>query len=189
MKNLLKCNKSPFITLTITLVATLWLISLCDIVCNLNLDLTLSQIALGITSKFVMAFEAVLLLALVFYPLILLFERFQKPLFAMSTKIAFTIVVMLQFATGKYDFSLLPSLNNNLFGFSTGDMVFNVQPSSSAMLLHLTLFIFFPFFYLVVEKHISKLITPKRATVQQRTVKVLEDKKSLNTRANLINQF
>ncbi|MCW2119829.1 hypothetical protein [Flavobacterium sp. 7A] len=156
-KSLQNCIKSTFITLAISLIATLWIISLFEITIKLLSGMTVSNVIMAIGYRLLTDLGSVLLIAILLYPLYFIFGYFEKTIAQMAIHVIFSLLVIVQFAMAKYNLSTLVNFSVDLFGFSFKDMFSNVNVIDSPSIFYFIPFMFFPIFFLLIEKFLFKL--------------------------------
>lgn len=157
-KNIQNYDKSSFITLAISLVITIWTISFFEIIVKLLYSINVPNIILAVGYRLLLDIISVLLIVVFIYPIYYVFGYLKKPLVQMILNIVFSLLVIIQFAMTKYNFTTLINISADYFGFSYDDVFTNSTTSNSPSIFYFIPFIFFPFFYMMTERYFSNLV-------------------------------
>ena len=156
-KKLQTCIKSSFFTLAISLIVTLWVISLFEIFSKIFSGMSASTILISFGYTVLADIESVLLIGILLYPIYYLFGYFQTFLAQMAVHILFSLLVIIQFALAKYQFTTLVNLGADLFGFPLENLHITIaRTESSLSIIYFIPFMFIPISYMMTEKYLSK---------------------------------
>ncbi|MCG9790988.1 hypothetical protein [Flavobacterium algicola] len=156
-KNLQLCIKSSFFTLAISLIVTLWISSLFEVISKIFSGVSASNILMSFGFSVLADIESVLLIAILLYPIYFLFGYLKKPIAQMSIHILFSLLVIAQFALAKYQYTNFVNLGADFFGYSFDNLLSNVSGAESISIFYLIPFMFFPISYLMIEKYFSNI--------------------------------
>lgn len=161
-KNLQFCIKSSFFTLAISLIVTLWISRLFEVISKIFSGISASNILMSFGYSVLADIQAVLLIGILLYPVYLLFGYFKQPLAQMAIHILFSILVIIQFVLVKYLNINFDNLGTDLFISTFQNLLVNVSDAESISIIYLIPFMFFPISYLIIEKYFSNLSYTKR---------------------------
>lgn len=156
-KKLQNCIKSSFFTLAISLIVTLWVSSFFEIIFKIFSGLPASKILISFGYTLLADIESVLLIGILLYPFYYLFGYFKQFLAQMTVHIMFSLLVIIQFALAKYQFTNLVNLGADFFGFSLENMNINVSSTEVVSIIYFIPFMFIPISYIIIEKYLSRL--------------------------------
>ncbi|ARV07843.1 sulfatase [Polaribacter sp. SA4-10] len=152
-----------YILLTLSLILSFWVISLFEIISTIYSGKEIATIFTYILFKFLNQFFAGVLIALICFPLYLIFNYFNKKIGIIFIKIFFALLVLVEFSLTKYSLTTLLNLGADLLGYSMYDIYLTVTSSESISFVYFIAFFIFPLlflmiFYFIRKKSIHKFI-------------------------------
>lgn len=156
-KNIQICIKSSFFTLAMSLIVTLWISSFFEIISRMFSGISISHILISFGYTILADIESVLLIGIVLYPVYFLFGYLKKPLVQMSVHILFSLLVITQFALAKYEYTNIVNIGMDFLGLSSDIFFSTVTKAEPFSIIFLVPFIFFPIYYVIIEKYILSL--------------------------------
>ncbi|KOY53160.1 Sulfatase [Polaribacter dokdonensis DSW-5] len=155
IKSIRQKNRS-YVLLCCALLLTFWLISLFEISSTVFSGKEVRNIFQLIVFKLLNHFYTVLFIFLFFLPFYHLFARKQHRYGTIFIRIAFVILVIIEFALTKYSLTTLLNLGADLLGYSLDDIYLTVTASESTSIFNFLPFIIFPVLFLVISFFLKK---------------------------------
>lgn len=150
-----------YIYLSFSLILCFWAISIFELFMTASNSLEQTNTGVLLAYKFLNDFWAAIGIALLFFPLYLLFFFIKKPIGNILIKVLFCLTIIAQFSLVKYNLTTLVNLGADLLGYSLDDIYTTVTASESMSFVYFLPFIFFPLLFFGINYGLNKF-TNKR---------------------------
>ena len=151
-----------YIYLSFSLIVSFWAISLFALFMAASSGIGQTNLATSFGYKLLNDFWAGTGIALLFFPLYLLFFFIKKTIGNILIKVLFCVIVIGQFALVKYHLTTLVNLGADLLGYSFDDMFTTVSASESLSLLYFLPFVIFPLIFFGVNYGFNKFTNERQ---------------------------
>ncbi|MDD7884664.1 sulfatase-like hydrolase/transferase [Flavivirga sp. 57AJ16] len=156
--NIKKETISKYVYLTVSLIATLWLVSLYELFASKASE---TPVFLASLYKLVNDFWSGLIISIVLLPLFLLLAVLSKKYAIIIIKILFILFVIIQFSLVKYSLTTSLNLGVDVLGYSFDDAFNTVSVSESISITYFLPFIIFPILFLILYRYINNFLTER----------------------------
>jgi len=158
-----KIEVYKYVSLTLALIGTFWLLSAYEVYDSVSSGLIISNLGTVILYKFLNDFWAGLIIALIVFPVFLIFKSFSKKAGLIASKVLFVLFVIIQFSLVKYTKTTRLNLGADILGYSLDDAFTTVSASEELTLWYFVPYIVYPAFlfllFFVFQKYCSRRIT------------------------------
>lgn len=159
----LKNQSSTYTILIISLIFTLWLISLFEVYVTFSKGTELPNIGTILSFKFINDFWTGIILGLVFIPFYLVANTAFKKYGKIIILFLFAFVLVIQFSLVKYSLTTLLNLGADILGYSVSDVYITVTSSESMSLLYFLPFIIVPTLYFLIIRVFKKYVSQRQS--------------------------
>ncbi|MDP3944614.1 MAG: sulfatase-like hydrolase/transferase [Lutibacter sp.] len=151
-----------YIYLSFSLIVSFWAISLFALFMAASSGIEQTNLATSFGYKLLNDFWAGTGIALLFFPLYLLFFFIKKPIGNILIKVLFCVIVIGQFALVKYHLTTLVNLGADLLGYSFDDIYTTVTASEAFSLLYFLPFVMLPLLFLGINYTFNKFTNERQ---------------------------
>lgn len=155
IKKIKKKNRK-YILLCFSLIFTLCLISVFEILSSLIGGREITDLIKLVSFKFLNHFFTILLVFLVFLPFYHIFSLKKKKYGLLFIKISFVLLILIEFSLTKYSLTTLLNLGADLLGYSLDDIYLTVTSSENISFIYFLPFIIFPAIFLTTNFFLKK---------------------------------
>lgn len=160
IRDLLKKIPINYLKIILALIVTFWLLSLGEVFLQVQKEKTLLVTLKLIAFKFLNDTWTVLLIALMYFPILLLLNLGKKKYGQIVFVILALLLILVNLSLVNYSLTTLMNLGADLLGYSVDDIIKTVSSQqSSASLISYSPFLIFPLLFLLIKYFFNKRVS------------------------------